>query len=106
MAARGIARELKRADRFKWIVGVMYFLILIGATGFFVAPLSAVGVLKLPTSREWCLEESQRLSAADFLEEDFWPVEGFNIRLKTVFLQNGLLLGRPLLARDSEENAN
>src|SRR5260370_26217493 len=53
MAARGTVRELKRADRFKWIVGVMYFLILIGASGFFAAALSAVGILKLPTSREW-----------------------------------------------------
>jgi len=41
MAARGMARELKRADRFKWIVGVMYVLILIGATGFFAAALSS-----------------------------------------------------------------
>lgn len=38
---------------FKWIVGVTYFLILIGASGFFATALSAVGILKLPCSREW-----------------------------------------------------
>lgn len=53
LAARGMAREFERANRFKWIVGAMYFLILIGAGGFFAAALSAVGILKLPTSREW-----------------------------------------------------
>ncbi len=53
LAGRGMAREFKRAAQFKWIVGAMYFLILIGATGFFAAALSAAGVLKLPTSREW-----------------------------------------------------
>jgi hypothetical protein len=53
LAVRGMAREFKRANRFKWIVGTMYFLILIGASGFFAAALSATGVLKLPTSREW-----------------------------------------------------
>jgi hypothetical protein len=52
-AARGMAREFKRADRFKWIVGVMYFFVLIGASGFFAAALSAVGIFKLPSSREW-----------------------------------------------------
>jgi hypothetical protein len=53
LAARGMIREFKRADRFKWIAGVMYVLILIGAGGFFAAALSAVGVFKFPTSREW-----------------------------------------------------
>jgi hypothetical protein len=56
LAVRGMAREFKRADRSnrsKWIVTVMYVLVLIGASGFFAAGLSAVGVLKLPTSREW-----------------------------------------------------
>ena len=53
LAARGMVREFKRADRFKWIVAVMYFLILTGAGGFFAAFLSASGVLKLPSYREW-----------------------------------------------------
>jgi hypothetical protein len=53
LAGRGMAREFKKADRFKWIVAVMYLLILIGASGFFAAALSATGVLKLPTYREW-----------------------------------------------------
>jgi hypothetical protein len=53
LATRGMVREFKRADRFKWIVAALYFLILIGASGFFAAALSAGGVLKLPTSREW-----------------------------------------------------
>jgi len=53
LAARGMARQFKQADRFKWIVAGMYFLIFIGASGFFAAALSATGVFKLPTSREW-----------------------------------------------------
>ena len=53
LAFRGMAREFKRADRFKLIVAVLYFLILVGAGGFFAAALSATGVLKLPTYREW-----------------------------------------------------
>jgi hypothetical protein len=53
LAARGMARDFKRADRLRWTVAVMYFLILIGAGGFFAAALSAMGVLKLPTYREW-----------------------------------------------------
>jgi hypothetical protein len=53
LAARGMVREFKRSDRFKWIVAVMYFVILIGAGGFFAASLSATGVLKLPSYREW-----------------------------------------------------
>jgi hypothetical protein len=53
LAGRGMAREFKKTDRFKWIVAVMYLLILVGASGFFAAALSATGVLKLPTSREW-----------------------------------------------------
>jgi hypothetical protein len=53
LAARGMAREFKEAGRFKLIAWVMYLLILIGAGGFFAAALSAVGILNLPTSREW-----------------------------------------------------
>jgi hypothetical protein len=53
LAARGSAREFRRANRFKWTVAVMYFLILVGASGFFAAALSANGVLKLPFYREW-----------------------------------------------------
>jgi hypothetical protein len=53
LAFRGMAREFKRPGPLKWIVGVMYFVILIGAGGFFAAALSATGVLRLPTYREW-----------------------------------------------------
>src|SRR5260370_4225429 len=52
-AGRGIAREFSRAGRSKWIAGIMYFFILVGAGGFFAAALSATGVLKLANSREW-----------------------------------------------------
>lgn len=53
LAARGMARESKGAGRFKLIAWVMYLLILTGAGGFFAAALSAVGIVNLPTSREW-----------------------------------------------------
>src|ERR1700690_1716213 len=53
LAVRGMARKSKAPDRFKLIVWVMYLLILTGAGGFFAAALSAVGILNLPTSREW-----------------------------------------------------
>jgi hypothetical protein len=53
LAARGMGRDFKRADGLRWTVVVMYSLILIGAGGFFAAALSATGVLKLPTYREW-----------------------------------------------------
>src|SRR4029077_15928034 len=48
---------------------------------------------------------SRRLSAAEFPEADFWPLEGFNIQVKNRLSQNRLLLGRQLLACHSEENA-
>jgi hypothetical protein len=53
LAARGMVREFKRGGRFKWVLAVMYSIILVGAGGFFAASLSATGVLKLPTYREW-----------------------------------------------------
>jgi hypothetical protein len=53
LLARGMAREFKRTEQSKWILGLAYFLILVGASGFFAAALSASGVLRLPTSFEW-----------------------------------------------------
>ena len=53
LAARGMTKELKASGLTKWIKGMMYLLILIGAGGFFAAALSATGIFKLPTSYEW-----------------------------------------------------
>jgi hypothetical protein len=50
---RGAVRDLKRASRSKWIVGVMYFLLFIGGEGFFAQALCTTGVLKLPPSFQW-----------------------------------------------------
>jgi hypothetical protein len=53
LVVRGAAREFKRVRRSQWLVALMYFLILAGAGGFFAQMLSAVGLLKVSTSREW-----------------------------------------------------
>jgi len=53
MAGRGMVRMLKEAERSKWVIGAMSLLILIGAGGFFAAGLSALGVLRTPSSYEW-----------------------------------------------------
>jgi hypothetical protein len=50
---REISREFKRGDQAKWVVGIMGFLMLIGAAGFFGTMLSALDILKLPNSFEW-----------------------------------------------------
>jgi bacteriorhodopsin len=51
LAGRGITGEIQRTQQTKWIMGLMGLLVLVGAGGFFAAGLSAVGVLKLPSSR-------------------------------------------------------
>jgi hypothetical protein len=53
LAARGIARDVRRGGSTKLLIGVMGLLVLIGAGGFFGAALSAMGLLKLPTYYEW-----------------------------------------------------
>ena len=53
MAARGMAREFRGEDRSKWVTGLMFCLVMVGAGGFFAAALSATGILKLPLSYEW-----------------------------------------------------
>jgi len=53
LAARGITHDFRRGGSKKLVLGVMGFFILIGAGGFFGAALSAMGMLKLPTSFEW-----------------------------------------------------
>ena len=53
LCARGMARALRTPDRAKWIMGLMYLLVLVGAGGFFAAALSATGIIKLPPSYEW-----------------------------------------------------
>lgn len=53
VVSRDLARQFKRGNRFRWIVATLSFLVLIGAGGFFAAALSAMGVIKLPASREW-----------------------------------------------------
>jgi hypothetical protein len=51
--SRDLARQFKHGNRFRWILAILSFLVLIGAGGFFAAALSAMGVIKLPASREW-----------------------------------------------------
>jgi hypothetical protein len=53
VVSRDLARQFKPGNRFRWIVATLSFLVLIGAGGFFAAALSAMGVIKLPASREW-----------------------------------------------------
>jgi hypothetical protein len=53
LAARGIARDVRRGGSTKLFIGVMGLLVLVGAGGFFGAALSAMGLLKLPTYYEW-----------------------------------------------------
>ena len=53
LCVRGLARALRAPDRAKWIAGLMYLLVLVGAGGFFAAALSATGIIKLPSSYEW-----------------------------------------------------
>jgi hypothetical protein len=53
LATRAMAREFKRSSRLKWIMAVLYFLVVVGVSGFLATALSAVGVLELPPSREW-----------------------------------------------------
>jgi hypothetical protein len=53
LCARGLARALRAPDRAKWIVGLTYLLVLVGAGGFFASALSATGIIKLPSSYEW-----------------------------------------------------
>src|ERR1700722_6128247 len=45
-------KGIKAPEQTKWIKGTMYLLILIGASGFFAAALSATGIIKLPPSYE------------------------------------------------------
>ena len=52
-ATRAVVRAFKRSDRLKWIEAVLYFLVVVGVSGFFATALSALGVLELPPSREW-----------------------------------------------------
>src|ERR1700722_17336722 len=54
----GRARALRAPDQAKWIAGLMYLLVLVGAGGFFAAALSATGIIKLPSSYEWLLATS------------------------------------------------
>jgi hypothetical protein len=53
VVSRDLARQFKGGNRFRWIVATLSMLVLIGAGGFFAAVLSAMGVIKLPLSREW-----------------------------------------------------
>jgi len=53
LCVRGLARALRAPDQAKWIAGLMYLLVLVGAGGFFAAALSATGIIKLPSSYEW-----------------------------------------------------
>ena len=49
-ATRGVAHEFKRTNRFRWVSGLMYLLIIVGAIGFLA---TTTGVVKLSTYREW-----------------------------------------------------
>src|SRR3984957_4348023 len=53
LCVRGLAQALRAPDQAKWIAGLMYLLVLVGAGGFFAAALSATGIIKLPSSYEW-----------------------------------------------------
>lgn len=48
LAARGIFRALKGAERTKWVIVASGFLVLIGSVGFFAEAMSGVGIIKLP----------------------------------------------------------
>jgi hypothetical protein len=52
-ATRAMARAFKRSDRLKRIEAVLYSLVIVGVSGFSATALSAMGVLELPSSREW-----------------------------------------------------
>jgi len=51
--AYGVARDVKKGGGTGWIIGPLGFLLLVGIFGFFVAPLAAMGVLKLSNSFQW-----------------------------------------------------
>jgi hypothetical protein len=48
-----IARKIKKDGRPSWFAVAMWFLMLVGCVGFFVALLAADGILKFPNTFEW-----------------------------------------------------
>jgi hypothetical protein len=52
-AVRDVTRQFKWGHRSNWFIGLMGLFVLIGASGFFGAGMSAVGFLKFPNSFEW-----------------------------------------------------
>jgi hypothetical protein len=53
LATCGIIRDIKKCGRAKWVIGLMGFLVIVGAGGFFATALLEMGVLKLSNSSQW-----------------------------------------------------
>jgi hypothetical protein len=51
--ARGVVREIRSQNRFKWAAALMWLLVGIGGCGFFAFGLCAQGIIKVPSSFEW-----------------------------------------------------
>jgi hypothetical protein len=53
LAVRGVARDIKKGGPFKWIIGTLGFLIIVGIVGFWGPWYFALGILQLPNSFQW-----------------------------------------------------
>jgi hypothetical protein len=53
LAVRGVALDIKKGGPFKWILGTLGFLVIVGIVGFFGPWFFGLGILQLPNSFQW-----------------------------------------------------